>query len=102
VVALRRHEIGIRLAVGARPSDVVRLVLRESTMLALSGVVVGLVLALPATYAVRFLFVGVSVLDPAALGGPAVVLIGSAIAAAALPARRAARVDPVQTLRENA
>jgi ABC-type antimicrobial peptide transport system permease subunit len=88
--------------VGARPADVVWLILRESTRLALAGVVVGLVLAVPATYAVRFLFVGVSVLDPAALGGSAVVLIGSALAAAVLPARRAAHVDPIQTLRENA
>jgi predicted permease len=102
VVSLRRYEIGIRMAVGAEPRDVMWLILGESARLALSGVVVGLVLAVPATYVVRFLFVGLSVLDPVALGGAAVVLIGSALVAAVRPARRAAQVDPIQTLRENA
>lgn len=100
LVSLRRQEIGIRMAVGAQPRDVIAMMLRESGRLAVLGIVIGLVLAVPITYAVRFLFAGVSVLDPAALGGPVAVLLCAAAAASAIPARRAARVDPIRTLRE--
>jgi predicted permease len=99
-VLLRRHEIGVRLAIGARPADVVRLVLTQSVRLALLGLVAGFVLVVPLTSLAEFLFIGVSPLDPAALGLPAVVLVIAALVAAGLPARRAARVDPVQALRQ--
>jgi predicted lysophospholipase L1 biosynthesis ABC-type transport system permease subunit len=99
-VLLRRHEIGVRLAIGARPADIARLVLGQSLRLAVVGLVAGFALVLPLTSVAEFLFVGVSRLDPAAISLPAIVLIAAAVVAAYLPARRAARVDPVRALRE--
>jgi predicted permease len=99
-VSLRRKEIGVRMAVGARPSDIARMILGESARVTAVGIVAGLGLGVPAFFTVRFLFVGVSPLDPWSLAAPAVMLVVSAIGAAGVPARRAARVDPVQTLRD--
>jgi predicted permease len=101
VVSLRRPEIGIRMAVGAKPGDIVRMILGESTRSVLVGLVIGLLLAIPLFFTVRFLFVGISPLDPAALGIPAAVLVGTAILAAIVPARRGSLVDPVRTLKEH-
>jgi ABC-type antimicrobial peptide transport system permease subunit len=90
----------VRLAIGARPADIARLVLGQSLRLAVVGLVAGFALVLPLTSVAEFLFVGVSRLDPAAISLPAIVLIAAAVVAAYLPARRAARVDPVRALRE--
>jgi hypothetical protein len=100
-VALRRHEIGVRMAIGAQPRDVMRLVLGQSVRVALAGAIVGLALVVPLTNIVEFLFVGVSPLDPVAMLLPLVVLVVTAVVAGALPARRAARIDPVAALRED-
>jgi putative ABC transport system permease protein len=98
--SLRRREIGIRLALGARPVDVTRLVLGQAGVLVARGLVVGLMLALPAMYLVRFLFEGVSPADPIAIGAALFVLVASGLVAAGVPARRAAFVDPMESLRE--
>jgi ABC-type antimicrobial peptide transport system permease subunit len=99
-VSRRRREIGIRLALGARPLDVRRLVLGQAGMLVVRGATVGLVLALPAMYVVRFLFEGVSPADPLAVGSALLVLVSAGLIAAAVPARRAALIEPMETLRE--
>jgi predicted permease len=98
--SLRTREIGIRMAIGARQADVVRLVLRQSLIVVGIGAGAGLLIAIPAAIFMRALFVGISPLDPLALGPAVVTLLVAAIAAAALPALRASRVDPVQALRQ--
>jgi hypothetical protein len=100
-VVLRRHEIGVRMAIGARPSDILRLVLGQSLRLAAIGLVVGVALVVPLTDVAKFLFLGVSPLDPVAMLVPLVVLLLTAVVAGAFPARRAARIDPVQALRQD-
>ncbi len=100
-VLLRRHEIGVRMAIGARPADVMRLVLGQSLWVTANGLAAGLVLVVPLTHTVHFLFVGVSPLDPAALTLPLLALLITSLLAGALPARRAARIDPVRALRQD-
>jgi predicted permease len=97
--AQRAREIGVRLALGARRTDVVRLVVNEGMRLVGYGVAGGLILSFAATRALRPFLFGVSPLDPATFGGIAVILGGAAFLACYLPARRAASVDPAQTLR---
>jgi putative ABC transport system permease protein len=98
-VSQRTQEMGIRMALGAQRKNVLSLVVRQGTVLALIGVVVGTGIALGVTRGLsRFLF-GVSPFDPAAFGVVAVTLLVSGIAATYLPARRATRVDPVTALR---
>jgi predicted permease len=98
-VVERRREIGVRMALGARPADVSALVLRQGLVLAGIGAAVGLLVALGATRLMAALLHGVSALDPTtyALGGVGVVAL--ALLASYLPARRAAAVDPNETLR---
>jgi putative ABC transport system permease protein len=98
-VGQRRHEIGVRLALGARRADVLGLVLRQGMALCLTGVVAGLVLALPATRAVRGLLYGLGPSDPGTFAAVAALLAAVALLATFLPARRAAAVDPLTTLR---
>jgi putative ABC transport system permease protein len=95
----RTREIGIRLAIGASPSSVARHVVGDSLVTATVGIVLGSALALATGRLLEGLLVGVSGRDPLTLGAVAVVLLGAALAAALLPARRAARVDPVTALR---
>jgi predicted permease len=96
----RTREIGIRLALGARPSELRRFVLRDGARLTMAGLVVGTAAALPlAPLAGRFLF-GPTLADAAAFAAAASVLAATAALAAWLPAHRASRVDPVQALRE--
>ena len=99
-VSQRRHEFGIRLALGAEPKDVVGLVLRRGMGLTAAGIVVGTVLAVAAMRMATGLLVGVSPGDPAAIAGSALFLGAVALLASYLPARRATKVDPVVTLRE--
>jgi ABC-type antimicrobial peptide transport system permease subunit len=98
-VRQRDAEIGVRLALGATARDVRRLVLGEGLRLAVGGAVAGLALAWTATRLLRGSLFETEPLDPATLVGAAVLLIGAALLATYLPARRAGRVDPVVMLR---
>ena len=99
LVALRTREIGVRLALGAQPTDVRRMVVRRAVGDAATGVVAGLIGAVVATRALASLLFGVTPTDPVALAGAALVLLATAVAASWLPARRAARLDPAIALR---
>ena len=98
-VAQRRREIGIRMALGADRLRVVRDVVRDGLTVTLAGLAVGVVAALAAVRVVRTLLFGVTPQDPLTLAGAAASLIAIAILACAVPASRAARVDPVIALR---
>jgi putative ABC transport system permease protein len=98
-VERRRGEIGLRLAVGAEPGDVMRMVLGQAARLAAAGVTLGLLAAFALTRVLRGLLFGVSTTDPATFAAVAGVLAMAALLASYLPARRAARVDPMVALR---
>ena len=98
-VAQRTREIGVRVAVGARMRDVVRLVVRGGLRLALLGVGIGLAGAFAATRLMGSMLYGVAPADPATLAAVALALFAAALFACWLPARRAARVDPIEALR---
>lgn len=98
-VARRRPEIGTRLALGATPAAIIRLILGSGLRLAAAGVVVGLAGAWAVTRILAGMLHGVSPVDPLTLGGAAAVLVGGVLIASWLPAWRASRLDPVTTLR---
>jgi putative ABC transport system permease protein len=98
-VSLRSHEIGVRMALGARPQDVARQVLWEGTSLALLGLAIGLVASLAVARVLSSLLFGVSPADPLSFVGAAVLFLAVAGLASYLPARRATRVDPLLSLR---
>jgi predicted permease len=100
IVKQRTHEIGIRMALGAARDDIFRVVLHQGVILVLSGLAIGLVVAVGLRGVVSALLFGVTAGDPLAYAGAAVLLLGAACTAAAVPARRAARVDPVVALRD--
>jgi len=99
LVGQRVHEIGTRMALGAQEGDVLRLVLGEGGRMALIGVGIGVAAALGLTRLMGQMLFGVSAYDPATFGGVALLLMGVALAACYIPARRAMRVDPVVALR---
>jgi putative ABC transport system permease protein len=99
MTAARRHEIGLRLALGALPREVVRLVLRSGLGLTLAGVAIGLAGAIALSRALAGFVYGVSALDPASYAAAVVVLVGAAAVAAYRPARTAAGMDPLAVLR---
>jgi putative ABC transport system permease protein len=99
MVAQRRSEIGVRMALGAAPGSVLRLIVGGALKLAGVGVVIGLVAALAATRLLSSLLFEVGSTDPVTFAGTAVMLLAVAGIAAALPARSAASVDPNVALR---
>ena len=99
VVRQRTREIGIRMALGARPGDAVRLVLGSNLRGLLIGLLIGIVGAVGASKILAHEFYSVTALDPVAYGGVVLLLAGAALAASAAPARKAARVDPLTALR---
>ncbi|MGD0893499.1 MAG: ABC transporter permease [Terracidiphilus sp.] len=98
LVGERTHEIGVRMALGARRSDVLRLVLGEGVKMALVGVVIGIASALALTRLMSNQIFGVTAHDPLTFAGVALVLLMVAIAACYIPARRATQVDPIVAL----
>jgi len=100
VVSRRTREVGIRMALGARAADVLRLVLRQGMAPVLAGLAVGLGGALALGRLSSALLFGVPPHDPVTLAAAAAVLTAAALLACALPARRAARIDPAQALRD--
>jgi predicted permease len=99
IVSERTHEIGIRLALGAQRRNILRMVLRQGLRLALAGAAVGLVCALIVSHLMAELLYGVRPTDPLTFAGVALLLVGVALLACYIPARRAIRVDPIVALR---
>ena len=98
-VAQRTRELGIRMALGARRSDVLRLILRQVAILILAGTGIGIIISLGGIHAISSFLYDVQAMDPAAfIGAGAVILLAAAFAAYS-PARRATRVDPTEALR---
>jgi len=98
-VANRRNEIGIRLALGAQPGQVRGMILRESTWLAIVGIIAGTGAALALTRLVKSMLYGIQPWDPATIIGGVLILLAVALAASWIPARRAAGVQPMEALR---
>jgi len=98
-VAQRRAELGVRMALGARPADVVRLLLGEGVRLSLAGVLVGVVGALAVTRLLTGLLFGVGATDPVSFLGVALGLLALAVLASVIPAWRATRIGAVEVLR---
>jgi len=98
-VAQRTREFGVRVAMGAKPRDILRLILRESGVLTISGMVAGLILASISARIVANAIYGISPLDPLTYAVVALVLIAVGLWASYIPARRAAKIDPIVALR---
>ena len=98
-VGRRTREIGIRVALGAAPESVVRMVVGAAMAMVVGGLVVGLVASLALTSAMRSFLYGISPTDPVAVGAAVAALFGAALLASWLPARSGTRVDPMVTMR---
>ncbi len=98
-VGQRQHEIGVRMAIGARPAEILGMILRQGMALALLGIALGLLGALALTQLFEGLLFEVGPTDPPTFVGVAAVLGAAALVACYVPARRAARVDPIIALR---
>lgn len=100
-VIRRRQEFGVRMAIGAAPSSVMRMIVRQSAIVIGIGLVVGLAGALASGRLIAALLYGVTPTDPASIAAAAVFLSVITMTAGLIPARRAARVDPMIALRED-
>jgi putative ABC transport system permease protein len=100
LVTQNTHDIGVLMALGARPGDVLGLVLRQGMELAVIGIVAGLLGAVALTRVMASLLFGVSTIDAATFGAVPALLAVVAFAATVIPAWRTTRVDPVVALRE--
>ena len=98
-MSLRRHELGVRIALGATPGAVAAMVTRQGALLCAAGVGAGLVLALIGARFVRSLLFEVAPNDPLTLGAATVLIVAFALLASVIPALRAARVNPAEALR---
>jgi len=87
------------MAIGARPAEIVRMILRQGMGLAIGGIVLGVLGAFTLTHAVKALLFGVTPTDPVTFVGVAAVLSAAALVACYIPARRAAQIDPLRALR---
>jgi predicted permease len=101
LVSQSKHDLGIRIALGARPGNIVGLVVRQGMELTAVGVVAGLVGAVAVTRVMASLLFGVTATDTLTFGAVAAVLIAAAFLATVIPAQRATRVDPMTVLRED-
>ncbi len=97
--AQRTREMGVRLALGARPIDVLRLMVRQGLRAPVIGMAVGLIVATAFSLVARNAIDGIRPGDPATFGGVVIILLLVAGPSVGLPARRAARLDPARTLR---
>jgi putative ABC transport system permease protein len=98
-VTQRTGEIGVRLAMGAEPGGITRMILRQGGIVTLMGALVGLMAALTGSRLIQSLLFGVSARDPVIFAGTTLFLLGVALMACWLPARRAARLSPLEALR---
>ena len=99
IVSQRTGEIGVRLALGAEPRTIAALIVRQGGLVSLAGVVVGLATAFAGSRVIESLLYGISPRDPGVFAGTAVILLGVALFACWLPARRAAHLSPLEALR---
>jgi predicted permease len=98
-VAQRNHEFGIRMALGAARGDILHLIVTQGFRLALAGIIVGMAGALALTRVLASLLFGITPTDPITFGAVAILLVGLVLLACYIPARRAAKVDPMVALR---
>jgi putative ABC transport system permease protein len=99
LVTQRRHEIGLRIALGASGADVMRLTVGQAFRMALVGTAIGLALSIALTRAMEAGLLGIATMDLRVFAGFSAVLMAAALLAGFVPARRAARIDPMVALR---